>query len=164
MKKILLSIAIMIGVGFIACTNKKNSNSKTQKIDSTTNKITKDMKNLVSIVEIPTADFSRAVKFYKSILDINIQEIDMDGVQMGLLPSNGETVNVVLVKGNDYKPSINGTIVYLNTGDDLQVTLNKVEKNGGKVVVPKTKISSEMGFFAMFTDTEENKLGLHSQK
>jgi uncharacterized protein len=120
------------------------------------------MRNLISIVEIPTADFSRAVAFYQAILGVSIEEIVMDGVQMGLFPSGEETVNVALVKGNDSKPSMDGTIVYLNTGDDLQIILDKIEPNGGKVIVPKTEISPEMGFFAMFRDTEGNKLGLHS--
>ena len=62
------------------------------------------MKNLISIVEIPTTDFSRAVAFYQEILNVSIEETDMDGTKMGVLPSDGKTVNVVLVKGNDYKP------------------------------------------------------------
>lgn len=122
------------------------------------------MKNLISIVEIPTTDFSRAVTFYQAILGISIEEVDMDGTQMGVLPSDGETINVVLVKGDDYKPTTDGTVVYLNAGDDLQTVLDKIEPNGGKILVRKTEISPEMGFFAMFTDTEGNKLGLHSKK
>ena len=121
------------------------------------------MKNLVSIVEIPTTNFSRAVSFYQAILDVKIEEVDRDGVQMGVLPGDAETVNTVLVRSNDYKPSMDGTLVYLNAGDDLQVTLVKVERHGGKVVTPKTEISPEMGYYAMFTDTEGNKLGLHSK-
>ena len=35
---------------------------------------------------------------------------------------------------------------------------------GGKVAVPKTKISDEHGFFAIFIDSEGNKVGLHSMK
>lgn len=120
------------------------------------------MKNLVSIVEIPTTDFTRAVKFYQEILNVSIEEIDMAGTQMGLFPGDGDTVNVALVRGDEYKPSIDGTLVYLNAGDDLQITLDKIESNGGKVIVPKTIISPEIGFFAMFTDTEGNKMALHS--
>ena len=120
------------------------------------------MKNLVSIVEIPTNDFSRAVAFYQSILDIRIEETEMQGTQMGVFPSGGEVVSVVLIKGNEYKPSAEGTLVYLNAGDDLQVVLKKIEANRGRVVVPKTEISPEMGFFAMFIDSEGNKMGLHS--
>lgn len=120
------------------------------------------MKNLVSIIEIPTADFSRAVTFYQALLDIRIEEIDMQGTQMGLFPSDGEVVSVALIKGGQYKPTLDGTIVYLNAGDDLQLVLDKIEPNGGNIVVPKTEIDPEAGFFAMFIDTEGNKLGLHS--
>lgn len=155
MIKSIISTAVMIGVGFISCTNRNSSNLQTQKAD--------DMKNLISIVEIPTIDFSRAVGFYQAILGVSIEEADMGGVQMGVFPSDGETVNVALIRGDDYKPSTDGAIVYLNAGDDLQIILDKIKPNGGKVVVPKTEISPEMGFFAMFTDTEGNKLGLHSK-
>jgi uncharacterized protein len=120
------------------------------------------MKNLVSIIEIPTTDFLRAVAFYKAILDINIEEVEMDGVKMGLFPNDGEGVFVQLINGSEYKPSAEGTIVYLNAGNDLQVVANKIKSNGGKIVVPKTEIGPDMGFFAMFTDTEGNKVGLHS--
>lgn len=129
----------------------------------TVNQITNKMKNLISIVEIPTTDFSRAVTFYQAILGVRIEEVDMDGTQMGVLPSDGETVNVVLVKGSDYKPTTDGVVIYLNAGNDLQPTLDKIKPNSGKVIVPKTEISPGMGFFAIFTDTEGNKLGLHSK-
>ncbi|MBD8349841.1 MULTISPECIES: VOC family protein [unclassified Dysgonomonas] len=120
------------------------------------------MRNLISIVEIPTTDFSRAVYFYQTILGITIEEVDMDGTQMGVFPSDGETVNVALVKGDDYKPTSDGAVLYLNAGNDLQPMLEKVSKNGGQIIVQKTQISPEMGFFALFMDTEGNKLGLHS--
>lgn len=122
------------------------------------------MRNLISIVEIPTTDCSRAVHFYQTILGITIEEVDIDGTQMGVLPSDGETVNVVLVKGNDYKPTSDGAVLYLNAGNDLQPMLEKVSKNGGQIIVKKTQISPEMGFFALFMDTEGNKLGLHSSQ
>ncbi|MEJ7643114.1 MAG: VOC family protein [Chryseolinea sp.] len=122
------------------------------------------MKNLISIVEIPTEDFTRAVGFYQSILNVAIEEVDMGGVRMGVLPSVEETVNVVLVKGEDYKPSFHGPLIYLNAGDDMEPILKKIQSNGGEVIVPKTEISPDMGFFALFTDTEGNKLGLHSSK
>ena len=122
------------------------------------------MKNLISIIEIPTSDFSRAVEFYQTILDIKIEAVEMDGVTMGLFPNDNESVFVHLINGDQYKPSADGTIVYLNGGSDLQKVANKIEASGGKIVVPKTEIAPDMGFYAMFTDTEGNKLGLHSYK
>jgi uncharacterized protein len=162
MKKVLLCLPLFLGVGLIACTNESNTNRQSQGVNDNAIKNTDTMKNIVSIVEISTNDFSRAVKFYKAILNVSIEEVDMGGVQMGLLPGSGETVNVALVKGSDYKPTTEGTVVYLNAGKDLQPTLDKIEQNGGKIIVPKTEISPEMGFYALFIDTEGNKLGLHS--
>ena len=65
-------------------------------------------------------------------------------------------------KGDDYKPTSDGAVLYLNAGNDLQPMLEKVSENGGQIIVQKTQISPEMGFFALFMDTEGNKLGLHS--
>jgi uncharacterized protein len=120
------------------------------------------MKTLISIVEIPTSNFSRAVAFYQAILAITIEEIEIEGVRMGLFPNDGEGISVQLINGSEYKPSGDGTIVYLNGGNDLQKVADKIKTNGGKIVVPKTEIGPEMGFYAIFNDTEGNKLGLHS--
>ncbi len=40
--------------------------------------------------------------------------------------------------------------------------LARVEKAGGSVLEPKTDIGDGMGFFAIFLDTEGNKVGFHS--
>ncbi len=117
---------------------------------------------LVSVVEIPVLDFSRAINFYQNLMNIKIDEFDMDGTQMGVLGTEEATVNVVLVKSQDYKPSADGTLVYLSAGKDLQPLLDRVEPNGGQLILGKTEISPEMGFFALFLDTEGNKMGLHS--
>lgn len=122
------------------------------------------MGNFISIVEIPVLDFLRAITFYQSILGINIEEVDMGGTKMGLFPGDGKTVSVVLVKGDGYNTTTDGTIIYLNAGEDLQPVLDKVVENGGEIIVPKTEIDPEMGFFALFIDTEGNKLGLHSKQ
>jgi predicted enzyme related to lactoylglutathione lyase len=120
------------------------------------------MKNFISIFEIPATDFSRAVDFYQAILGVSIEQVDMQGVQMGLLPGDDTTISGAVIKGTDYKPSKDGVIIYLTGGNDLQLVLDKVEANSGRILVPKTQISPEMGFYAMFLDTEGNRLGLHS--
>lgn len=120
------------------------------------------MQNLISIVEIPVSDFSRAIQFYQTILGLTIEKMEMDGNQMGILPNQPGEVNVVLVKGSDYQPTSAGAVLYLNAGHDLQPMLDKVAQNGGQVLLEKTQISPEMGYFALIMDTEGNKLGLHS--
>ncbi len=122
------------------------------------------MNNLISIAEIPASDLPRAIRFYQNILGVSIEEATMGDTRMGVFPADGESVSVVLVHGADYKPTTDGAVLYLNAGDDLQPVLDKVEQNGGQVIVPKTEISPEMGYFAIFLDTEGNKLGLHSSQ
>jgi hypothetical protein len=66
-----------------------------------------------------------------------------------------------LVQGEGFKPSVDGSLIYLNGGDDLSVALSKIEKAGGKIILPKTSIGPN-GFMAHFIDTEGNKMALHS--
>lgn len=162
-KNILFTI-ILLGLCFASCKNPNNSNAETKTNDTLVNSKTIHMKNLVSIIEIPTTDLKRAIVFYQSLLSLNIEEADMGEVKMGILPNEEGTVNVVLANGADYKPTSDGSVIYLNGGDNLQTILDKVEPNGGKIIVPKTEISPEFGFFALFIDTEGNKMGLHSTK
>ncbi len=166
-KKIIYALTILV-FGFTACNSQNKSNTEKQKVESTANKITDNMKSYISIFEIPATDISRAVKFYQAILDINIEIMDMEGMigmegmQMGLLPFEGQNVIGTIMKGEGYIPSPNGVTIYLNGGDNLQVILGKVENNGGKIIVQKTLHGDESGYFAIFLDTEGNRIGLHS--
>lgn len=64
--------------------------------------------------------------------------------------------------GSGYVPSDSGSLIYLNGGDDLSLVLDKVEPAGGRIIMPKTLISEESGYFAVFIDSQGNKLALHS--
>lgn len=121
------------------------------------------MANTINWFEIPASDFERAKKFYSSILNAELQASEMMGIKMAFFPMEGEGVGGALCNGDGYKPSAEGTVPYLNGGNDLTTVLNRVETAGGKVIMPKTKITDEIGYMAFFFDTEGNKIGLHSQ-
>ncbi len=120
------------------------------------------MQNLINWFEIPAMDFNRAVSFYKAILGLEINEAEMFGTKMGFFPTDGTNVSGAIVQGEDYTPSTDGILVYLNGGSNLQVVLDKVVPNNGTIIVPKTQISPEMGYFGLFVDTEGNKIAVHS--
>jgi predicted enzyme related to lactoylglutathione lyase len=162
MKKIILTALVAIGMVLCACTKQKNESLQTQSADTTITKTTNNMKSHISIFEIPATDISRAVNFYQVILSIAIEKMDIPGMQMGVFPYEGQMVTGVIIKAEGYQPSAAGVTIYLNGGDNLQVILGKVERNGGKILVPKTRHADESGYFAMFLDSEGNKLGLHS--
>lgn len=122
------------------------------------------MTNAINWFEIPVTDFARAKKFYETILGETITEMPHPQFKYGMLPADMEKgVGGGLVQGDGYKPSADGSLIYLNGGDDLSVALSKVEKAGGKIVMPKTSIGPN-GFMAHFIDTEGNRMALHSMK
>lgn len=120
------------------------------------------MKNLVSIIEIPVNNLGRSIDFYEALLEVSLEEVEMEGAAMGVFPVEEGGVSVVLIRSDGYTPGTAGALIYLNAGDDLQPILDKIEGLGGAVQVPKTLIDPEMGYFAVFTDSEGNKMGLHS--
>ncbi len=121
--------------------------------------------NSLNWFEIPASDIKRAVKFYETVFSIEMPQMEMGG-SMAFFPGDNMAGNVggALVQSPMHKPSTEGAVIYLNANPDLDIALGKVEKAGGKVVMPKTKITDEIGFMAFFTDTEGNKVAMHSNK
>ena len=123
------------------------------------------MKNAINWFEIPAENYERAKKFYSEILDIEIMDYHMPEKNMkyGIFPYDMENnaVGGAIVEMEGLVPSIEGSTVYLNAGDDLNNALSKVVDAGGEVVMPKTDIG-ENGFIAQFVDVEGNRVALHS--
>ncbi|MRI01660.1 VOC family protein [Kriegella sp. EG-1] len=162
MNKRKLISTVILCLCIIACKEQDKLNTENQQIDSSDMQKTNEMKSFISIFEIPAMEISRAVNFYQTILDINIEKMEFPEMQMGIFPYEGQMVTGVILKAEGYKPSTNGVTIYLNGGDNLQIILDKVEKNGGKVIVPKSLHADESGYYAIFIDSEGNKIGLHS--
>lgn len=120
------------------------------------------MKSYVAIFEIPATDISRAINFYQSILDIEIEKMEFSGMNMGIFPYEGHVTTGVIIQAEDYIPSADGVTIYLNGGNDLQDILDKVTTAGGQIIVPKTPHADESRYFALFLDSEGNKIGLDS--
>jgi uncharacterized protein len=113
--------------------------------------------------EIPVADFSRAKVFYSAIFDFEMPEMPMGPRTMGFfLHDRAAGVGGAIVAGEGCVPAATGTLVYLSAGKDLSTVLARVEPAGGGILVPKTLIAPEMGFFAILRDSEGNTVGLHS--
>lgn len=121
--------------------------------------------NALNWFEIPVTDAGRAQKFYEAIFDISMMSMDMpgmDGMQMIGFPPEPPHSGGALVKSPQHKPSTEGSVIYLNGNPDLQQVLDRIEGAGGKIIMPKTQITPEIGYMAFFMDTEGNSMGLHS--
>lgn len=119
--------------------------------------------NAINWFEIPAKDIAKAKKFYEQIFEIKMEEMEMPGMKYAMFPYEPMKGKVSggLAQSPMHTPGMTGSIIYLNANPDLQVVLDRVEKAGGKVTMPKTSIGQN-GFMAFFTDTEGNNMALHS--
>jgi predicted enzyme related to lactoylglutathione lyase len=124
------------------------------------------MKSAISWFEIPSTDLARATKFYETIFAISLTPMDLPSIKMRMFPIDDQMNGIggaLVDSGGFHKPSAtDGPLIYLNGNPDVQTVLDKVEKAGGSVMVPKTEISPDYGFMAVIIDTEGNRIGLHS--
>ena len=124
------------------------------------------MTNAINWFEIPVANYERAKKFYSTVLGAELMDMpkteETTNMKYGFFPSVMEKgVGGAIVEMEGLNPSADGSIVYLNGGDDLAEPLSRIEAAGGKIIMPKTAIG-ENGFIAQFIDTEGNKVAFHS--
>jgi uncharacterized protein len=120
------------------------------------------MKNAINWFAIPASDLQRAVKFYDTIFNFKMNVMKMGNEDMAFFPSEQGAVGGHIYTLKNFKPAGDGVILFLNGGDNLQEILDRVESAGGKIVTPKTQISPDVGYMCYFTDSEGNKIALHS--
>jgi hypothetical protein len=121
--------------------------------------------NAISWFEIPATDLDRAQSFYETILGITMTKLDLPNIKMRMFPVDDPAGvgGSICDSGGFHKPSpTDGPLVYLNANPDVQIVLDKVEKAGGKILVPKTQITPEFGYMAVINDTEGNRIAFHS--
>ena len=114
--------------------------------------------------EIPVNDMDRAIAFYNAVFEVQIMKQDFGGAQMGWFPFSHEAKGApgTLIKNNDhYKPSQDGALIYLST-ININDELSRIATAGGEILIPKRQISEEHGYMAVFSDTEGNRIALHS--
>lgn len=116
------------------------------------------MANSITHFEIPADDVSRAKAFYESVFGWKIS--DPWNMQYFLVETKAkgeEGINGGLMKRNmPGQPFMNYVSV-----DSIDDAVKTIEKAGGKIVLPKREIGTNMGWIAAFTDTEGNFMGLH---
>ena len=135
--------------------------------------------NVINWFEIPVLDSERAKKFYETIFAIKMhttkfivkdfiskgemkEEMTFFPTMPGVIQATSGRVSGALVKSTRFKPSTEGSLLYLNAYPEIQTIIDKIEPAGGKVTVRKYK--NIAGFIAIFTDSEGNNIGLHSDK
>ena len=123
------------------------------------------MKNCIELIEIPAANFARAVNFYETVFQVKLTVYDCCTTEkMAFFPASATKPDLAISWADGFRPSADGVHISLYV-ESIEATLAHITANGGKIVRPKTKIEVEgKGYFAQFTDSEGNTLGLYAEK
>ncbi|ELZ02676.1 VOC family protein [Natrialba asiatica] len=139
------------------------------------------MTHVLSWFEIPSTDFDRAVEFYSTVLDRDIdlyspEEDDAEAPsgRAGMFDSDEGDVGGMIIETDEfttdngatitYTPTDTGLVVYLTVNGDLDDAIDRVESGGGDVLIPKEPIPEMSGHYAVITDSEGNRVGLISDE
>ena len=115
--------------------------------------------------EVPVRDLNRASAFYETLLATALRRETIGASELAVFVSDEHGVGGCLMTGDAAPaPSTSGTLVYLNAGPSLDAVLARVEAAGGRISTPKVQLPGDMGCFALITDTEGNRVGLHALK
>lgn len=107
-------------------------------------------------IEFSSHDLHKMTKFYSDVFGWKVEQMpEMNYATFDPGEGPGGGFNPV----NEGNPQ-GSVIVYIGTAD-IPGDLAKIEKLGGKVIVPKTEIP-QMGWFAIFEDLTGNRVGLYT--
>lgn len=118
------------------------------------------LKDYVSWFEIPAYDLHRAATFYNTIYNMQMEVVHNGDFVMAYFPAD-KGIGGALIQGPGCYPNETGVLIYLNAGDDMDSILGRIELAGGRIIMPKTLIGEQAGYFALFIDSEGNRLALH---
>lgn len=116
--------------------------------------------NPVVHFEIPVTDMDRAVAFYQAVFAVTLDRRKVDDYDMAFFPrADGKPgASGALAKGNVYKPTRDGAILYFDV-PDIDAVLSRATAQGAEVLYPKKDIG-EAGFVAEIADSEGNRIAL----
>ncbi len=119
----------------------------------------------VSYFDIPADNVDRAKQFYHSLLGWKIAPTKVP--QDPAKKAQSEYMDIITGKeepgtmnmGGLYKRQMGEPIKIFVSVDDIDKVLAKVEKLGGKIVMPKEMMKG-VGFVSMIQDSEGNIIGI----
>jgi uncharacterized protein len=94
-----------------------------------------------------------------------MEEETMMNIQMAYFqnhPGSGK-VPGALAKSDFRIPSDHGTIIYLNADPDISAVLERIQAEDPQILMPETLINEQIGYMAIFLDTEGNRVALHAR-
>lgn len=116
--------------------------------------------NRVVWLDIPVADLDRAIAFYTAVLDVPLHCEKYEQLRFAILDHDQGNGGCLVVDPDAISPT-HGPLVYMNVNGRIRDAVSKVLALGGKVTQDVHAIGP-YGFRALVTDSEGNRLALHS--
>jgi uncharacterized protein len=121
--------------------------------------------NALNWFEISTLDIQSSVKFYEAVFAIKFEPVsEMGGYQMAMFPAGEGKVGGALIQGEHRTPGKDGSLIYLNANPSIKATSDRIEANGGKILMGPMEISPEIGWMTVFIDNQGNCVAMHANK
>ncbi len=124
--------------------------------------------NVVGWFEIPVMNMARAMKFYGTVFAVKLKRHTVAHMDMAWFPWMENAVGSPgsLSQATEFfQPRDNGVLIFFTAfSGDLANELSRVEPAGGKIIQPKTLITDDIGYMAIFLDSEGNRIAIHSRK
>jgi uncharacterized protein len=124
--------------------------------------------NAVGWFEIPVKDMVRAITFYETVFGFKLERHQFGPLDMAWFPTvegGLGTVGSLVCHSEYYTPGADGVLVYFTAhSGDVANELSRVESAGGKVLLPRTLISEDIGYYGLLLDSEGNRIAVHSRK
>jgi predicted enzyme related to lactoylglutathione lyase len=111
-------------------------------------------------MDIPVSDLDRAASFYRSVLDIEVNKHQFDGVSFCVLEHHMGNGGCLVINPKEISAT-HGILIYLNVNGRIRDAVAKAEIKGGKIIQHVHAIGPH-GFRAVIIDSEGNRLALHS--
>ena len=116
--------------------------------------------NTITHIEIPAPDLEKATRFYSKLFNWEIT-IVTEGqyafFRIGDTQSGGGFDTSLKPAEKNCGPQLTIDV------EDISQKLKEIVAAGGKIILDKTEIPGGHGFYAVFCDTNDNYLQLHSR-
>lgn len=126
--------------------------------------------------EIPVVQIDRAILFYQKVLGFSVQKERLTNAHFGIIQKDEAGIGGVLVEKENASPG-SGVIVFFYV-IDMTEALSRTKLYGGQIIkpktiikqiladgstiIPKTLMDDNLGYYAEITDSEGNRIALHS--
>lgn len=113
--------------------------------------------------DIPVSDLGRAIDFYQALTTQELTRLSVgEDKETALFAGGDGGSDGCLFAAPEDQPSHYGSRVYFDANPSIDEWLSRVEPAGGRILVGRTSVGGDRGYFAYIEDTEGNRVGLHA--